>query len=355
MSTEQVSIDGAHGEGGGQILRTALTLSALSGRPFAIDSLRAGHRRPGLRPQHLATVRAMQALCEARVEGDHLDSQSLRFLPRRPVTSGEYAIDIGAMAGTPSAGAASLLLQTLLLPLALADGPSRVRVTGGTHVAWSPPYHYLAEVYLPVLERLGVHARLELGKWGWYPRGGGEIVAHVEGRGAATESLRPLVIEGRGRLTGVWGVSAASNLPEHIIQRQRSHALQHLRARHIKADIEAIDAPSPGPGTVLFLLAEYEHVSAGFTGYGRLRYPAEKVAEDAIKGFEAHLKSQQALDPHLADQILLPLALAPGSSSYTTSCVTRHLQTVQWAVQQFVKRGIVVEGKEGGPGTVVVR
>jgi RNA 3'-terminal phosphate cyclase (ATP) len=348
-----VTLDGSYGEGGGQIARTALTLSAITGRPFRLDNIRANREIGGLRPQHLAAVRAMAQLCSAHVQGAELGSRSLLFEPTASPSAGEYVFNIVALTDAQSAGSTTLLLQTVLLPLALVHGDSRVVLAGGTHVAWSPPYHFLADVYLPLLWRLGLEIRLELGRWGWYPRGGGEITACITG-GAARDALKPLLLTDRGRLLSVWGLSVASNLPEHIVERQRDRALARLRARHIKARIETPSAPSPGPGTLLFLVAEFERAIAGFTGYGRLRYPAEKVADDACDAFEAHLKGGGALDPHAADQALLPLALAPGASRFTTSAVTRHLLTNAWVIAQFGAGEITIEGDEGQPGSVTV-
>ena len=347
-----VVLDGSYGEGGGQILRTGLTLAALTGRVLRIENVRATRSRPGLRPQHLAAVRAMATLCEARVQGDEVGSRTLTFEPNASPKAGQYTFDIASMAGTGSAGSVTLLFQALFLPLAFSEGTSTLRLIGGTHVRWSPPYHYLAEVYLPLMERVGYEVRLELGPWGWYPRGGGEMVAHVTGLGSDPKHLRPLTVCERGKLLQVRGISAASNLPRHVIRRQRERAIQRLRARHIKADIELIAAPSPGTGTVLFLLAQYEGIATGFTGYGRLRYPAEKVADDAVKGFEAHRVSKAALDPHLADQVMLPLALVPGPSCFTTGAVSRHLLTVCWVIRQFLDREMIIEGREKAPGKV---
>jgi RNA 3'-terminal phosphate cyclase (ATP) len=354
-----VTLDGSHGEGGGQILRTALALSTLTGTPVRIVHIRAGREQPGLRPQHLAAVRALGTICGANIQGGALDSRALLFEPTTTPQAGSYRFDvarISAEAGRGgSAGAVTLLFQSLLPALALATGDSQLTLIGGTHVRWSPPYHYLAEVYMPMVERLGLRARLELGRWGWYPQGGGEIVAHITGLGPTPQTLEPLTLLERGKLEEVWGISAASRLPDHIIQRQKDQAIARLRARHIKAEIDAIQAPSVGPGTVLFLLAQYEHLAAGFVGYGRLRYPAEKVADDAADAFEQHLTSKQALDPHLADQIILPLALVPGTSSFTTSQITRHLLTVGWVVEQMLPRRVIIEGQESEPGTVHVR
>jgi len=352
--TARIHIDGSHGEGGGQILRTALALSALTGRAVTLDRIRAGRRNPGLRPQHLAVVRAMAAICSAHVESDAVDSRTLSFAPTTPPVAGHYALDIGEIAGRGSAGSVTLLLQALLVPLALAEGDSRLELVGGTHVRWSPPYHYVTQVYLPILARIGIRARLELPMWGWYPRGGGRLVADITGRGRASGALSPLDLTERAKLLGVEGLSAASNLPKHVMERQRDQALQRLRSRHIKGDIEMQAAPSPGPGTMLFLRARYEGLDAGFVGYGRLRYPAERVADDAFEAFDAHRKSRMALDPHLADQVLLPLCLAPSASIYTTSEITRHLMTNAWVIEHFLEREITLTGEEGQPGTVRV-
>jgi RNA 3'-terminal phosphate cyclase (ATP) len=363
---DMIVLDGSYGEGGGQILRTALTLSALTGRALRLEKIRAGRKEPGLRPQHLAAVRAVAAICEARVRGDELGSSLLTFEPGTAPKAGEYRFDIPAVAETGSAGSVTLLFQALFLPLALAGAPSRLSLGGGTHVAWSPPYHYLTQVYLPTLEQMGFAARLELLKWGWYPQGGGEVLAHIEGIEGGR--LRPLDLCKRGKLLGVHGISAISNLPEHIALRQRDRALQRLRARHIKAEIEIVQGPSPGQGAVLFLVARYEGAVAGFTGYGRIRYPAEKVADAAVEEFEAYHLSKAALDPHLADQVLLPLALVPdtpdlvggnrglvpGPSRYTTSEVTRHLLTNCWVIQHFLEREMRIEGEQGTPGQVSI-
>lgn len=351
---ETILLDGSYGEGGGQILRTALALAAIKGQPFRMHRIRAGRENPGLRPQHLAAVRAVAQICDAEVEGDAVGARELTFVPRLAPQPGEYVVDVSTIAGEGSAGAVTLILQTLFIPLALAAGDSMLTLRGGTHVRWSPPYHYLAEVWMPLMERIGFSARLELGPWGWYPRGGGEMVAHIQG-GVRPETLRGLELVNRGRLVSVWGFSAASNLPAHIAERQKSQMMMRLASRHIRAEIACWAPVSPGPGTAVFLLAEYEAITAGFTGYGRLRYPAERVADDAFEDFDDHRRSGMALDPHLADQAILPLALAPAPSRFTTSRITAHLTTVAWVVRQFLSREITIDGTEGTPGQVALR
>jgi RNA 3'-terminal phosphate cyclase (ATP) len=348
--TGLLTIDGSYGEGGGQIVRTAVSLSAITGRSFRIHRIRAGRRDAGLRPQHLTAVRAVADVCAARMEGDAVGSRELIFEPTERPRAGEYVIDVQEAAGTGSAGSATLIFQALLPPLALASGPSHLTLRGGTHVRWSPPFHYLAEVYLPTLARGGFAVDVELHRWGWYPAGGGEIRAHI----APSDALTSLTLEERGRLVSVSGVSAASNLPDHIIERQAERVVARLRVRHIKAEIALERPPAASAGTVLFLLARYEDAVAGFTGYGRVRYPAERVADDAVDPLDRYIGRRAAVDAHLADQLVVPLALAAGASTYTTSAVTRHLLTVAWLVPQFLPREITVEGAEGRPGRVTI-
>ncbi|MHB1318466.1 MAG: RNA 3'-terminal phosphate cyclase [Anaerolineae bacterium] len=348
-----LTIDGSVGEGGGQILRTALCLAVLQQRPLELHHIRAGRRPVGLAPQHLAVVRALGMLSAAEITGDEPGSQNLRFAPGQPARAGRYDLDIGALAGQPSAGSVTLLLQTLLFPLALqGGGTSTLTLTGGTHVPWSPCYQYLTDVYLPLLERIGIECTVELGDWGWFPDGRGTLQATVHAADASR--LNALELVRRGALTQVWALSAASNLPAHIIDRQRHQVDARLRSRHIRPKVLALDAPSPGTGTVVFIAAQYEEITAGFTAFGRIRYPAERVADDAFEAFDAYRQTRAALDPHLADQVIMPLALASGISHLATSQVTAHLQTVAWLVGRFTGREIDVRGQIGSPGEVLI-
>lgn len=347
-----IVINGAYGEGGGQVLRTSLTLSALLGQPMRIENIRARRRKPGLQAQHLTGVRAIAAICDAELEGADFGSLTLTFRPQSSPQAGEYAFDVAEARKGGSAGATSLVFQTLLLPLALASGQSRLAIRGGTHVAWSPPFHYLKHVYLPTLARMGLEAQVEIEKWGWYPIGGGEVTATINGhRGSELHGLN--LVE-RGELKRLWGLSATSNLPAHIGQRQKKRAEGTLRERGFDSQIEIVDAPSPGQGTVVFLVAEYEHVVAGFSSPGRRGKPAEKVAEEACREFIAYHQSGACLDQHLADQLILPLALAAGPSAFTTCEITQHLLTNVWVVGQFLDVRFEIEGEEGQRGKVQI-
>ncbi len=344
-SKETVSLDGSHGEGGGQILRTALALSCVTGKAVEIENIRRSRRKPGLQPQHLMSVLAAARICGASVEGAGISSAALRFEPGT-VRPGDYRFDISSLAS--SAGSTSLVFQTILLPLLLADGPSTVFVQGGTHVPWSPSYHYLKHVFLPLLFRMNARVQLSLERWGWYPRGGGVISARIE----PCRALKPVSIEERGAFKGVRGISAISNLPDHIAERQRTRAIRNLEGCGIPTDIGIERGPSIGKGTLLFLTAEFENITAGFDSLGALGKTAETVADEACADLFAYLDAKGVLDPHLADQVVPYLALAQGRSEVTTSRITPHLLTNFWVVQQFLDVDSSVTGREGEPGTI---
>jgi RNA 3'-terminal phosphate cyclase (ATP) len=344
-----VRIDGSYGEGGGQMLRTSLALSCVLVRPFEMVNIRKNRRNPGLQPQHLTAVKAAAAISRAEVTGDELASTRLTFDPQVVPEGGEYHFDVSERKG--SAGSTSLVLQTVLLPLAGAHRSSRVTVTGGTHVPWSPPFHYLQLVFLPLLGRLGLLAEFEIQKWGWYPMGEGRVTARMR----PVQALAPIFLLDRGKLVRMTGISAASNLPRDIAVRQQQRALQRLSARGIDARIDLVDAPSIGKGTFVLLRAEFENVVAGFGSLGEIGKRAEQVADEACDDLFAYAEMNGALDPYLADQIIPWLVLAEGSSSFTTSRITRHLLTNLWIVQRFLVLDIHVEGCEGSPGSIHIK
>jgi RNA 3'-terminal phosphate cyclase (ATP) len=351
-----LTIDGSHGEGGGQVLRTSLALSAITGQPVRVDEIRARRRKPGLRPQHLTGVRAVAKICNAKVEGARLNAQSLVFAPRSAPQAGTYTFDVAQAAKGGSAGSTSLILQTVLLPLALAEGGSEVTLRGGTHVAWSPPYDYLKRVYLPTLARMGIQAKVHIQKWGWYPVGGGVVRATIVGNGKhqPATALTGLDLRERGELLRVRGVSASSNLPKHIRTRQEKAALQALRSNAVNARLQVVDAPAKGRGTVVFLWVDFESASAGFTSLGERGKPAERVAEEAAQDLLAYLQSKAALERYLADQLVLPMALACSPSQFTAQEVTQHLLTNAWVVNQFLPGRVRVAGAEGHPGSCTI-
>jgi RNA 3'-terminal phosphate cyclase (ATP) len=326
-----LTLDGSHGEGGGQILRTCLSLSALTGRAFRLVNIRAHRRTPGLMPQHLSAVRAAAVITGAAVSGDELGSLELHFVPACPPMPGTYVFDVAQIAERGSAGSTTLLLQALLVPLALASGPSTLVLRGGTHVELSPSFDDVVNVYLPMLRRMGIEAEAELDQWGWYPIGRGEVRCSIAGKAIP----KPLELLSRGALQRLTGRAVAANLASHIPRRMADRARSTLRDLSFPVDIKAERVRAAGSGTGIFLFAEYEELPASFSAYGQLGKASEDVADEAVAAFREHHASGAVVERHLADQLLLPLALASGVSSFTTAQATGHLLTNAWTVGQF--------------------
>jgi RNA 3'-terminal phosphate cyclase (ATP) len=336
-----IEIDGMMGEGGGQVLRSSLSLSLLTGKPVQLTRIRARRARPGLGYQHRMAVQAAGRISRACIEGDRIGSQELYFSPGT-VIPGSYHFDIG------TAGATSLVLQTVLLPLALAAGISRLHITGGTHVPWSPCFHYLDWHWRVLLTRLGVMFELDMVMAGFYPQGGGVVHAVLPG-GARLGALQ---LCDRGRLLRVRGLSAVANLPEEIGMRQRSTAIRQLRELGCTIDIAVTALPAHSRGTVLVLLAEFERSQACFFALGERGKRAEKVAEEAVDELLKFLETDGAVDRWLADQLLLPLACAGQPSVLRTSEVTTHLLTNAEVIRRFLPVEITVTGAVGETATI---
>lgn len=345
---DSVTIDGAHGEGGGQILRTALTLSAITSRPLRMVNIRSKRSKPGLLPQHLSATRAAALITGATVAGDRLGSGELTFVPSHPPQPGSYLFDVAEIAGHGSAGSAILILQTILVPLALAQGPTMIVVRGGTHLEWAPAYDDFANGYLPALQRMGLSAEADLVQWGWYPVGGGEVRCRLAGVqiAASRSDGRPQPIEAveRGRLIRITGRAVAANLPSHIAQRMCDRARATLNDLGAPVQIEALRVKAVSPGAGLFLLAEYEDsLPASFSAHGRQGKPSEAVADEAVASLREHHASGAALELHLADQLLVPLTIASGPSHFTMARPTAHLTTNAWTIEQFGIAKITIE------------
>jgi RNA 3'-terminal phosphate cyclase (ATP) len=340
-----VSLDGAQGEGGGQILRSALTLSAATGQGFQMTRIRAERVRPGLRPQHLAAVRAAAMGWGVEVHGAFDGSPDLRFLPGA-VAPGEFEFEIA------TAGAATLVLQTVAPALALAREPSRVSVTGGTHVPRSPSHAFLARHWAPAVEGLGLRVRVDLERAGFYPRGGGRLC------GGIAPWPRPasfLDLTRRGPLCEVRGVSAAARLRGEVAKRQADAARDRLwEDRRIESRWEVLEMSAASPGACLQVEAVFENGRAAFSVLGERGLRAEVAGERAARRLLRFLDDESAsVDPWLADQLAVPLAVGRGGGRLTTSEVTRHLETVADVVRRF---GIPAEtwGRRGGPGGLEV-
>lgn len=340
-----VLLDGSQGEGGGQILRSALSLSLITGRPFHITGLRARREPSGLRPQHLACVRGAEALSGGTSEGATVGASELTFTPG-PVRAGDYLLEVGTAGSTP------LLFQCLFYPLALAGG-GRLTLRGGTHLPHSPSYHYLGGVWLPVAHAYGLPVELFLQHAGFYPEGAGEFTAEV---GAPIQPPRLVELPARGMLREVRVASFVGGLSFSIADRQSRAAVAALRERGILAEAENRLLPvTRSVGTVTFVLAQFEHTVAGFTALGERGRPAEEVGREAAEALTGFMETGGALDEHLADQILLPAALlasgrlgpvSPGTTRFTAARITEHLTTHADVLQRFLP--VRVKTEPGG-------
>jgi len=321
--THIVTLDGALGEGGGQIIRTGLALAAISGRPLAIERIRAKRARPGLAAQHLTAVKAAAALCDAEVAGAQLGSTTLRFLPRRPVAAGDHAFAIG------TAGATALVGQTAFLPMALAGG-GRLAVTGGTHVSFAPTAGYLARVFAPAAAACGLGLAVTMPRPGFNPGGGGELVLDI-----AVGRPTPLTRVARGAITGVHVQILTARLPTHVARRGLDAARLVLAELGVPVTEEALDLPAASAGAAVLVVADTEAGPVGFSALGEKGKPMEAVAQAPCHELLAWAARDAAVDEHLADQLVPLLALAEGESRWTTWPVTDHLRTVLEVVKAF--------------------
>lgn len=317
-----IDLDGALGEGGGGIVRTALSLSMVTGTPFRIRNVRAGREEPGLRRQHLTAVRAAAEVADASLEGDALGSRELSFEPRG-VSPGPHRFSTGG------AGSAVLVLQTILPPLLAAPGPSRIVVEGGTHNPNAPPFEFLERAFLPLVARLGPEISVRLLRPGFYPAGGGRIEARIR----PAERLRSLALHERGEVRRRRARAIVASLPRHIAERELSIAHAMLGLRPDALEVEETEEAA-GPGNAIMIEIECEHVTEVFTGFGRRGVPAEEVARGAARRALRYLEAEVPVGPHLADQLLVPLAAGAGGS-YRTVGPTSHAETNVRVIRAF--------------------
>jgi RNA 3'-terminal phosphate cyclase (ATP) len=343
-----LEIDGSHGEGGGQVLRTSLALSILTGQPMRIYNIRAKRKNPGLAPQHLAGVIAAAQICGAEVKGAKVRSTTLIFSPGGPAQSGDYHFDVSQLSGQGSAGAVTLVLQAILLPLALAPGQTHLVLRGGTNVAWSPPIQYVEWVLLPTLARMGLAGRVKIKDYGWYPVGGGEVEVSLQG-GTRLEGID---LTRRGVFRSLLGAAVASNLPAHIPQRISARANNVLKSAGLPEAVHPVRSGGLSTGTGLFLAANYENATAGFSALGEKGKPADHVADEAASDLLNYHQANMALDSHLPDQLLPAMALAHGPSAMSTTKITMHTLTNIDIIQHFIRRPITFEGRLDQPGVI---
>lgn len=334
-----LTIDGARGEGGGQMLRTALALSLVTGTPFRMVNVRARRERPGLRPQHLAALNAAAAVGDAEVDGAHVGSQEVAFHPRR-VRPGDYQFAVG------TAGSAGLVLQTVLPPLLIAPAPSALTLEGGTHNPLAPPFDFLARAFLPLVSRMGPRLDATLVRYGFYPSGGGRFSVRV----TPAARLSPLEVVERGAVRSRRARAVVARLSPRIAEREL-----RIAQRRLGLDAEELETvvvqDSAGPGNAVILEVECEHITEVFTAVGERGVPAESVAERAAREALDYLEAGAPVGAHLADQLLLPLALA-GGGAFATTPLTLHSTTNMEVIRAFLD--VAFTTSEAGPRQIVV-
>jgi RNA 3'-terminal phosphate cyclase (ATP) len=323
-----VTIDGSYGEGGGQILRTSLALSLVTGKPFSISNIRAGRKKPGLMRQHLTAVNAAAEIGLAAIEGNRIGSQAFTFEPET-IKPGNFHFAIG------SAGSCTLVFQTILPALLIAGGPSEITLEGGTHNPFAPPFDFLKKVFLPVINRMGAGVDAVLEKPGFYPAGGGRFKVSINPAG-----LDRLDLLERGNIIYQTARASVANLPVNIANRE----LKVIRDK-LKWDTERLEAVevenSQGPGNILTVEIESENITEVFTGFGEKGVSAEKVAKRAVKSVQEYLAVNVPVGRYLADQLLIPMALA-GGGKFRTLSPTKHTTTNVDIVKKFLDVQITV-------------
>jgi len=335
-----IEIDGSHGEGGGQILRTAVSLSSLSGKPVRIFNIRAKRQNPGLNFQHVVSIKSVAELCKADVEGLEKGSVEVTFSPNE-ISGGKYHFDI------LTAGSTTLVLQACLMPSLFASEKVNLTITGGTDVKWSPPIDYFRFVFCPLLHKMDAQVSSVCMKRGHYPKGGGEVKVVIN----PVDRLTPLVLEERGQLKEIKGISHVSNLPNKIAKKMKHTALLKLVDYADKQVSEEHfpqgQDPAFGAGAGIVLWANYENTVLGANGLGERGLPAEKVGNIAVEGLLEELNSRATLDVHAADQFLPYMALTKGESVFWARELSEHAKTNMWLVEQFLDVKFSVSEKEG--------
>lgn len=318
-----IKIDGSYGEGGGQILRTALALSACTGKPFQIDAIRAGRKKPGLLRQHLTCVSAATKISAANVIGAEINSTSLTFIPGQ-VNHGQYDFSVG------TAGSTMLVLQTILPPLLLANGPSKIIFSGGTHNLSAPTFHFIEQVFLYLVNRHYAECHAELEAWGFFPAGGGKASFNlnpIKERNKRIELISP------GKFLGAETQSVVSRIPCEIAEDECKTIVK--AARFEIKNSKAYSVSSAGPGNVAWARLDFDDSRAMFTGFGELGVSRQRVAADIFKPANDFFSSNAAIDEHLADQIIVLMALC-GGGKFTTTKPSLHTTTNLDIIKKFL-------------------
>lgn len=324
-----ITIDGSLGEGGGQILRSSLSLSMVTGEPFTIRNIRAGRKKPGLLRQHLTSITAAKEVCGAAVEGVYIGSTALTFRPGT-IRSGSYRFSIG------TAGSTTLIFQTLLPALIKAAGTSTVVLEGGTHNPFAPPFDYLDKVFLPVIRTQEIVCDCELIRYGFYPAGGGTFKAVIH----PAQGIQPLHLTDKGQIKNIRVDAIVSNLPVAIAEKEADTLLKGLALS--KEQVHSGKVVSSGPGNIVTITVQCENGTEVFTGFGEKGVSSKSVANSCLKQVRSYLDSTAATGEHLADQLLIPLALA-GSGSFTCTGPTKHTLTNVEVIKKFMHFDVHLE------------
>ena len=318
-----ITIDGSYGEGGGQILRTSIALSLVTGKSFQINKIRAGRKRPGLMRQHLTAVNAAVEIGNASITGNSIGSQSFTFEPET-IKAGNYRYSIG------TAGSCTLVLQAILPALIMAENPSEIVMEGGTHNPFAPPFDFLEKAFIPVINRMGANVSLSLEKAGFYPAGGGKFTVNI----SPAKKLSRIDITDRGKIISQQACAAVSNLPTSIADRELKVVGRELEWDKDCLMVKEVN-DSPGPGNILTLEIKSENITEVFTGFGEYSVKAEKVAKRVVSQVKEYLDLDVPVGRYLADQLLIPLALA-GGGKFRTLSPTKHTVTNIEIIKQFL-------------------
>ncbi len=336
-----ITIDGSEGEGGGQMLRYSAALSLLTGEPFTIENIRGGRAKPGMMRQHVTALEAACAIGGAECSGLAVGSDSITMRPGK-VTSGEYSFAVG------TAGSTGLVLQTLLVPLLLADGPSRLVLAGGTHAMSAPPFEFTARTLLPIINRMGPKVTARLEQHGFYPRGGGCVVIDIE-----PAPLRPIECVDRGKFISGHVEALLTGLPFDIAEREIKTAAKVLSDWPDAAFTTNMLAADRGPGNALLITAEFEHVTEVASGFAKLGIPAERLAKTTARRMAGYLTGDAFAGPYLQDQLLLPFAMA-GGGRFTTVKFSEHTRTAARLIERFTGTHIRLTEQNGGANLVEI-
>ncbi len=344
-----IEIDGSYGEGGGQILRTSIALSAVTREPVRIINIRANRPKPGLKRQHIAGIELVGRIANARVKGLKVGSTEITFVPEKQ-HGGSYKYDVG------TAGSISLVLQAVLPTAVTASEPIQLELRGGTDVAWSPPIDYLKNVFVPILSMMGPKIEIIQKRRGHYPKGGGTVICKIE----PADGLKPLNRVAFGDLVDIRGVSHCVRLPRHVAERQAESAKRALADLTSNVEIEIESYPregdthlSPGSGIVLWARSEAGAI-IGADALGKRGKRAENVGTEAATKLLNELSSQKAIDMHSGDMLVPYLTMASGTSHIGITQITTHLETNIWITKKFFDTEISLTGKTGQPGEMVV-